>query len=124
AVKATRPPLSELQSKPAAAQSTVPQELPEELLQFREHIDSIDAEILSALARRFEVTVRVGQLKAQHGLDSVDPVREQEKLQRLRALAEQKGLDSNLVHELFQRVFNEVVKNHRQLLAAAQQASK
>ncbi len=93
--------------------------LPQELLQHRERIDSIDEEILSALARRFEVTMRVGQLKAQHGLDSVDPVREQEKLVRLRNSAEQKGLDSALVHELFQRVFNEVVKNHRQLLAAA-----
>jgi chorismate mutase len=47
-------------------------------------------------------------------------VREQEKLQRLRESAAQKGLDSKLVDELFQRVFNEVVKNHRQLLASAQ----
>jgi len=107
-------------SNPAVTQSAVPQEL----LQYRECIDNIDEEILSALARRFEITVRVGELKAQHGLESVDPVREQEKLQRLSQSAEQKGLDSNLVHELFQRVFNEVVKNHRQLLAAAQKARK
>jgi chorismate mutase len=107
-------------SKPATTKSAVP----EELLQFRERIDNIDEEILAALARRFEVTVRVGELKAQHGLESVDPVREQEKLQRLRALAEQKGLDGKLVHDLFQRVFNEVVKNHRQLLAAAQESRK
>ncbi len=106
-------------SKPVDTKSALPQEL----LQFRERIDSIDEEILSALARRFEVTVRVGQLKAEHGLDSVDPVREQEKLQRLRASAENLGLDSALVHELFQRVFNEVVKNHRQLLAAAKKGS-
>ncbi|MEY4640870.1 MAG: hypothetical protein RLZZ227_864 [Pseudomonadota bacterium] len=102
-------------SKPAESKSAVPQEL----LQFRDRIDSIDEEILSALARRFEVTERVGQLKAQHGLDSVDPVREQEKLQRLRLSAEQKGLDSSLVHELFQQVFDAVVENHRHLLAAA-----
>lgn len=122
-MNATRPPLS----KPAATNldgSAASSSVPEELLQFRDRIDGIDEEILSALARRFEVTVRVGQLKAQHGLESVDPVREQEKLQRLRASAEAKGLDSNLVHELFQRVFNEVVKNHRQLLAAAQKRAK
>jgi chorismate mutase len=100
-----------------------PPAVPQELLQLRERIDSIDEEILAALARRFEVTEHVGRLKAQHRLDSVDPVREQEKLERLRASAEQKGLDGALVHELFQRVFNEVVKNHRQLLAAAQQGS-
>jgi chorismate mutase len=107
-------------SKPAESKAAVPQEL----LLCRDRIDTIDEEILSALARRFEVTVRVGQLKAQHGLDSVDPVREQEKLQRLRASAEQKGLDTGLVHELFQRVFNEVVKNHRQLLALAKQRAE
>lgn len=87
--------------------------LPQELLQLRDRIDSIDEDILSALARRFEVTEKVGQIKALHDLDSVDPVREQEKLLRLRALAEQKGLSGNLVHELYQRLFNEVVKNHR-----------
>lgn len=111
-------------SKPAASKPSSSSTVPQELVQFRERIDSIDEEILCALARRFEVTERVGQLKAQHGLESVDPVREQEKLQRLRASAEQKGLDSKLVDELFQRVFNEVVKNHRQLLAAARNSAK
>jgi chorismate mutase len=91
--------------------------VPQELLQLRERIDRIDEEILAALVRRFEVTSRVGELKAQRGLDSVDPVREQEKLQHLRALAEQKGLNSRLVHDLFQMVFDEVVKNHRSYLS-------
>lgn len=80
-------------------------------------IDSIDEEILAALTRRFEVTGKVGELKATHGLDSVDPVREQEKLQRLRDLAAQKGLNGDFVHALFQLLFNEVVKNHRTFLA-------
>jgi chorismate mutase len=102
-------------SKPAETKTA----LPLEMLQLRERIDNIDEDILSSLARRFEVTARVGQIKAQHGLESVDPVREQEKLQRLRTSAEQKGLDGALVHDLFQRVFNEVVKNHRQLVAEA-----
>lgn len=91
--------------------------IPEELLQLRDRIDGIDEELLAALVRRFEITHRVGQLKAAHGLDSVDPVREQEKLQRLRDLAAQKGLNIDFVHELFQLVFSEVVKNHRRLQA-------
>jgi chorismate mutase len=91
--------------------------VPQELLQLRDRIDRIDEEILSALMRRFEVTGRVGQLKAAHGLDSVDPVREQEKLQQLRNLAIRKGLNEDLVHDLFQRLFNEAVKNHRTFLA-------
>ena len=90
--------------------------IPAELLDLRDRIDSIDEEILSALVRRFEVTSKVGQLKAAHGVNSVDPVREQEKLQRLRDLAKAKGLNQDFVHELFQHVFDEVVKNHRRYL--------
>jgi chorismate mutase len=90
--------------------------VPPELLQLRDSIDQIDAAILDALARRFEVTKQVGLLKAAHNLDSVDPVREQEKLTRLRQLAEQKGLNGTFVHQLFQHVFDEVVRNHRTYL--------
>ncbi len=99
----------------AKAKSKVPQELGF----LRNTIDSIDEEILTVLARRFEVTNKVGQLKATHGLDSVDPVREQEKLQRLQLSADLKGLNGQFVQELFQQVFIEVVKNHRSFHAKA-----
>jgi chorismate mutase len=92
------------------------QQVPDELLALREKIDSIDEEMLDLLARRFNVTARVGELKAESGLDSVDPVREQEKLERLRALAEDKSLNSEFILDLFQTLFDEVVKNHRNLL--------
>ncbi|MDR0779279.1 MAG: chorismate mutase [Pseudomonadales bacterium] len=89
---------------------------PPELRQLRDSIDQIDAEILDALVRRFAVTKQVGLLKAAHNLDSVDPVREQEKLARLRQLAKQKGLSEDFVQRLFQHVFDEVVRNHRSYL--------
>lgn len=104
---------------PAAAQASARPDVPAELLQLRDRIDHIDAEIIAALARRFAVTQQVGQLKARHDLDSVDPVREQEKLQRLRTQAEQHGLNPDFVRVLFQQIFDEVVKNHRQLRAEA-----
>lgn len=91
--------------------------VPAELAALRGQIDQIDAEIMEALARRFAVTNQVGQLKAQHALNSVDPVREQEKLQRLRQMATERGLNGDFVHDLFQHIFNEVVKNHRSFLA-------
>jgi len=104
---------------PATAPSDAPSEakpdVPSELLQLRESIDHIDAEIIAALARRFAVTEQVGQLKARHDLESVDPVREQQKLQRLRHQAEQQGINADFVRSLFQQIFDEVVKNHRQL---------
>ncbi len=90
-------------------------DVPKELLQLRDSIDRIDEEIIAALARRFAVTQQVGQLKARHDLESVDPVREQEKLQRLRSQAEQYGINADFVRGLFQQIFDEVVKNHRHL---------
>jgi chorismate mutase len=90
--------------------------VPAELASLRGQIDHIDAELMNILARRFAVTNQVGQLKAKHSLNSVDPVREQEKLQRLRQLAQEKGLNDEFVHSLFQHIFNEVVKNHRGFL--------
>ena len=97
-------------------QAEVKSAVPAELAELRKQIDQIDAEIMGALARRFAVTARVGQLKAQHRLNSVDPVREQEKLQSLRNLAAENGLNPDFIHSLFQHVFNEVVKNHRSFL--------
>jgi chorismate mutase len=92
------------------------QQVPDELLTLREKIDSIDEEMLDLLARRFNITARVGELKAESGLDSIDPVREQEKLERLRALAEDKSLNSEFILDLYQILFDEVVKNHRNFL--------
>ena len=92
------------------------QKVPDELLALRDQIDSIDEDMMDLLARRFNVTARVGELKAESGLESVDPVREQEKLERLRTLAEDKSLNSEFILDLYQTLFDEVVKNHRNYL--------
>lgn len=96
--------------------------LPEDLLILRDRIDTIDAELLALLAKRFSVTREVGRLKAEKSLDSFDPVREQQKLERLQAMAIESGLDPDFVHELFQSIFREVVANHRQLLKSRENA--
>jgi len=95
------------------------QQVPDELLNLRTQIDRIDEEMLNLLAERFGVTAKVGELKAKNGLESVDPVREQEKLERLRSLAEARALNSEFILDLFQTIFDEVVKNHRAYLEKA-----
>ena len=88
-------------------------QVPDELLALREAIDRIDADLVDLLARRFEITGQVGQLKARNNLDSVDPAREQEKLARLRELAQARSLNADFILDMFQTIFDEVVKNHR-----------
>jgi len=92
--------------------------VPAELLILRDDIDSIDAELLQVLAKRFAKTKRVGELKASMDLEPFDGAREAEKLERLRALADDLGLNASLVNELFSRIMREAVQNHKQLREA------
>lgn len=87
--------------------------VPEELIKLREQIDALDDELLEVLSKRFRVTAEVGMLKANHGLESVDETRETNKLRHLQNEALSKNLNPEFVHELFQRIFAEVVNNHR-----------
>jgi len=88
---------------------------PEELLAVRAEIDAIDRDLVALLGRRFEFTHQVGVLKASKSLDAVDATRESEKLAELRTLCEKHKLNPELVTELFSKIMEEVVKNHRQL---------
>lgn len=90
--------------------------MPDELLSLRNQIDMLDDELLLILAKRFEVTARVGKLKADKSLDSVDETREKQKLIELGTRAEAKGLSSEFVLSLFKMIFAEVVENHRAYL--------
>ena len=89
--------------------------IPAELLEVRKKIDLIDSELISLLAERFALTHLVGILKASNELDALDAGREAQKLDDLRALCLEHDLNPDLVTELFTRIMEEVVKNHRQL---------
>ena len=92
--------------------------VPAELLKLRDSIDEIDAELLQALAKRFILTGRVGELKASMDLEPFDGVREAEKLERLRTMAAELGLSASLIDDLFSRIMREAVLNHKQLKEA------
>ena len=90
--------------------------MPDELLSLRDQIDMLDDELLLILTKRFKVTARVGKLKAEKGLDSVDEEREKQKLIDLRVRAEEKDLSPEFVLNLYKIIFAEVVENHRGFL--------
>ena len=91
------------------------EQMPAELLKVRSKIDQIDRQLVELLAVRFQLTRKVGLLKADQGLAAVDESREAQKLDELRELCQEQGLDSELVTELFKRIMEEVVKNHNKL---------
>ena len=91
------------------------EQVPAELLQARNKIDQIDRQLVELLAARFQLTLKVGLLKADQGLAALDESREAQKLDELRKLCQEQGLDPELIAELFKRIMEEVVKNHNKL---------
>ncbi|MCM3661696.1 chorismate mutase [Georgenia satyanarayanai] len=86
--------------------------IPAELARARGTIDNIDAALIHLLAERFKCTQRVGHIKADLGLPASDPGREAEQIRRLRALAEDAGLDPVFAEKFLSFIVEEVIRHH------------
>lgn len=82
---------------------------------YRASIDNIDAALVHLLAERFKITLAVGRHKREVGLPPADPERERAQIQRLRALAEQSGLDPQFTEQFLHFVVDEVIRHHEQI---------
>lgn len=89
----------------------------EQLAKFRASIDNIDAALIHLLAERFRITQEVGQFKATAGLPPADPGREDRQIARLRALAEESGLDPVFSEKFLRFVIAEVIHHHERIAA-------
>jgi len=86
-----------------------------QLSQFRQSIDNIDAALIHMLAERFRITKAVGSHKAEGGMPPADPEREQEQIKRLRKLAEEAGLDPEFSEKFLRFVIDEVIHHHERI---------
>lgn len=83
-----------------------------QLASYRASIDNIDAALIHLLAERFKCTQRVGHIKADLGLPASDPGREAQQIKRLRALAEDAGLDPVFAEKFLTFIVQEVIRHH------------
>ncbi|MBZ2196123.1 chorismate mutase [Occultella gossypii] len=90
-------------------------DLPAELVRIRGSIDNIDAALVHMLAERFKYTQTVGRLKARTGLPPSDPAREERQIKRLRALAEEAGLDPVFAEKFLNFIVAEVIRHHEDI---------
>ncbi|MDO5720924.1 MAG: chorismate mutase [Actinomycetaceae bacterium] len=90
-----------------------PVDIPKELTQARATIDNIDAALVHLLAERFRCTQNVGHIKAKYGLPPADPKREEQQVARLRALAEESGLDPTFAEKFLYFIVTEVIRHHQ-----------
>jgi len=74
------------------------------LQEARDHIDTLDQELVALLARRTELVLRAGRAKAELGLPVHDPEREASQLQARRTWADEASLDPQGVEEVFRAV--------------------
>jgi chorismate mutase len=87
----------------------------EQLARYRSSIDNIDAALIHLLAERFKITQDVGRYKAAVGLPPADLDREERQVARLRALAEESGLDPVFSEKFLRFIVAEVIHHHQQI---------
>ena len=86
--------------------------VPAQLAVYRATIDNLDAALVHLLAERFRCTQQVGLLKAELDLPPSDPGREERQVVRLRALAQDSGLDPVFAEKFFTFIVAEVIRHH------------
>ena len=77
------------------------------LSELREQIDSLDAEILSLLSKRFELVKKIGQRKKAEKKEIFDPKREKDLLKNLSQKAQIKKISSQFIEELFKLILKQ-----------------
>ena len=87
----------------------------QQLARYRASIDNIDAALIHLLAERFKITQDVGRYKAASGLPAADPAREERQVTRLRALAEEAGLDPVFSEKFLRFIVAEVIHHHQRI---------
>ena len=94
---------------------SVTEEQKKQLQEYRESIDNIDASLVFMLAERFKITKAVGFYKKEYDLPPADPKREEQQIERLRALAKSANLDPEFSEKFLQFITREVIRHHERI---------
>lgn len=73
----------------------------EQLKGIRTEIEEIDRELIALIGRRISLARKVGDIKRDAGLPTLDPQREAEVVTRAAAMARDAGLDEESLRSIF-----------------------
>ena len=82
-------------------------DITEALAQCRAEIDQLDSELVQLLAKRRQVTSRVGALKSEVGMPIYAPDREASLIEQRRTQAAEQGVNPDLVQDILRRIMQD-----------------
>ncbi len=88
----------------------------DELEYLRQQMDSLDAEIIDLLARRMELTVRIGNVKKELGMTAYQPERWREIVETRGGRGEQAGLSKEFIIAIYEKIHHTSVKRQLEIL--------
>jgi len=86
------------------------------LTQFREQIDTIDAEIIHLLSQRFDVIKEVWVYKKQNNILPLQPGRWQEVLESKKQLAREYGMNEEFVVDVWNRIHEYALEIEKEIV--------
>tara|TARA_Y100000310_G_scaffold335971_1_gene419337 strand:+ start:3102 stop:3374 length:273 start_codon:yes stop_codon:yes gene_type:complete len=87
-----------------------------ELKEIREHLDRIDAALVSLLAERMSFIPKVAEAKLRNNIQRHQPERELEIINNKRTLAGKTGLNPDLVEKLFRSVIEDAHRIEEEIM--------
>lgn len=83
-----------------------PAQVPPQLEEYRKQIDALDVQLIETFARRFEVVRKVGEFKAQAGIEVVQSARAQMVIERAARLAAEKGINPEFARKVYEMMID------------------
>jgi len=77
---------------------------------YRDQIDTIDGEIVYLLSRRFEIVKQIWTLKKKHNIPARQQNRFKDLLQRLIEDAKHRGVNEELIKDIYNRIHEESLR--------------
>ncbi|WP_138753157.1 chorismate mutase [Paenibacillus sinopodophylli] len=83
--------------------------------ELRQGIDQLDHEMITLLARRFQLTEEVGIYKATHKLAAQDAGREREQFEKIKNLAASRDMNEEYAAVIYRCIMDLVIDRHKEI---------
>ncbi|VVB80079.1 Chorismate mutase [uncultured archaeon] len=87
-----------------------------ELTEIREELDKLDAELVSILSKRMALIPEVANYKKQNNVARYQPEREKQVIETKRKLAEESGINPDLIEKIFKEIINDAHRIEKDII--------